>query len=86
MNAEEKRSRFDLWRKELEARCDAHLRRHPENHDMNVGMKSRVIRVSESAVCPGAWCVWDGDVKLTTFHGPTARDEAYDMERRLLEN
>jgi hypothetical protein len=74
------------WKQELEARCEEHLAMHPENEDPQhllsapepTGQPLRV-RCFESIYAPGAWNVFVGDQRITTFTGAGAKEKAAEM-------
>jgi hypothetical protein len=73
------------WKKELEDRCDAHLRENPEYEIQKAlgagplqpqGIK---VRCFESIYSPGDWNVYRGVERITTFTGPGAHEKALGM-------
>jgi len=77
------------WKQDLDARCEKHMLENPElgapsaTVERPVGILPDKIRCFESIYAPGAWNVYSGDVRITTFTGAGARQKALDMVKDL---
>lgn len=87
------------WKRDLEERCKAHLLEHPEPLSTTRPSASSIsvtefkedgqhlnVSIHESIGFPGAWAVYVGDQKITTFFGSDSYAKARDMMRDLLKN
>ena len=82
------------WFADLNWREAEHMRLNPENNqplppafEMPVASKKFSMTLKESEGCPGAWCVWNDGVKINTFFGDNAYEDASKYLRgRLDEN
>jgi hypothetical protein len=74
------------WKQELDARCEAHLIAHHEDeapqHLLSAPetmAQPLKVRCFESLYAPGAWNVYVGDQRITTFTGIGAKEKASAM-------
>ena len=82
------------WLADLNWRKAKHMRLNPENNQpllpafkMLATSKKFAMTLKESEVCFGAWCVWNDGVKINTFFGDNAYEDALKYLRgRLDEN
>ena len=70
------------WKRELDVRCEEHLLMHPEDEaPQRLSAPEPVaqplkVRCFESLYAPGAWNVFVGDQRITTYTGEGAKEKA----------
>lgn len=67
---------FRKWKQDLDERCEEHLLEHPEETGTQQRPTNLKVRVFESIYAPGAWNVYVGDERITTFTGDGAKEKA----------
>jgi hypothetical protein len=83
VSTENRTEELRKWKRDLDARCEAHLIAHPEEtapqHLLSAPepmAQELKVRCFESLYAPGAWNVFVGDERITTFTGEGAKEKA----------
>lgn len=84
VQSETRDTAFRIWKQELDVRCEEHLLAYPEDGAVPVlasiaASSDRKVRCFESLYAPGAWNVYVGDARVTTFTGTGAHQKALEM-------
>src|SRR5271168_2961899 len=89
VQTENRGEKLRKWRQELDARCEEHLLMHPEEeapkHLLSAPSEAQPLKVRcfESMYAPGAWNVYVGEQRITTFTGVGAKEKAAEMAFEL---
>jgi hypothetical protein len=82
VQSENKDAAFQNWKLDLEAKCEEHLLLNPEETPTSIATAQKV-RCFESIYAPGAWNVYIGSERITTFTGSGAHEKALEMVKEL---